>query len=424
ALLTLMIVLGVKFAPWTSDSQDNPATSTPIRSLAVLPMENLSGDPSQEYFADGMTDALITDLGQISTLRVTSRTSIMVFKNVHESLPKIAWELGVDAVVEGTVLKSANQVRITAQLIDARTDKHLWAQSYAGELRDVLALQNQVSMAIADQIRIKLKPHEEVVFRDMRVVNPEALEAYLKGRYFWNKRTKDGLERAIEYLNQAISDDPNYALAYSGLADCYDLVPDYAEISSAEALPKAKAAALKAIELDDTLAEAHTSLAGFLHDYDWDFRGAEKEYRRVLELNPNYSVAYDWYADLLSELGRHEEAIAQNNRARELDPLSIYINRDLGRVLGRARQYDRAIEQYGRTLELDPNFRRAHYELAYMYLASGAQDQFIHELQIALPLFAKADISAMAKSMGNAYRVHGFRAALRKSLEIKDHIAK
>src|ERR1700733_5898193 len=236
---------------------------TGIRSLAVLPLDNLSGDASQNYFADGMTDELITDLAQISALRVISRTSVMTYKGARKSLPQIARELNVDAVVEGTVLHAGDQVRITAQLIDASTDKHLWSQSYEGDLRNTLALQDRVARAIAEEIKINLTPREQAELKSARVVNPQAYESYLKGRYFWSKRTADGLKVALAYFNQAIEEDPNYAQAYSGLADTYALLGDwqYAVMTPKDAFPKAKAAAIKALELDSALGEAHNSLA-------------------------------------------------------------------------------------------------------------------------------------------------------------------
>jgi TolB-like protein/DNA-binding winged helix-turn-helix (wHTH) protein len=258
--------------------------STAIRSLAVLPIENLSGDATQNYFSDGMTDELITDLAQISALRVISRTSVMVYKGARKSLPQIARELNVDAVVEGTVLRAGDQVRITAQLIDASTDKHLWSHSYEGELRDTLALQDRVAREIAEQIQINLTPREQAALKSVRVVNPEAYESYLKGRYFWNKRTADGLRVGLAYFKQAIEEDPNYAQAYSGLADTYALLGDwqYAVMTPREAFPKARAAAFKAVELDKTLGEAHNSFAFVLDGFDWDLDSARKRLRRTI----------------------------------------------------------------------------------------------------------------------------------------------
>ncbi len=257
----VLLLLMASLATWKLHSWNRP--SPVIHSLAVLPLESLSSDASQDYFADGMTDELISDLGQISALRVISRTSVMAYKHARKPLPQIARELNVDAVVEGTVLRSGDQVRITAQLIEASTDKHLWSQSYEGELRDTLALQNKVARAIADQIRINLNPREQAALKNVKVVDPQAYESFLKGRYFWNKRTADGLKVALAYFNQAIDEDPKYAQAYSGLADTYALLGDwqYAVMTPKEAFPKAKAAAIKALELDSTLGEAHSSFA-------------------------------------------------------------------------------------------------------------------------------------------------------------------
>ena len=272
ALVLSLLILAV----WLFHSHGRPPTG--IRSLAVLPLDNLSGDPTQDYFADGMTDELITDLAQIRALRVISRTSVMGYKGVRKPLPEIARELNVDAVVEGTVLRSGDQVRITAQLIQAPADKHLWAESYEGNLRDTLALQKEVARNIAEQIRIEVTPREQAALKSVKAIDPEAYEAYLKGRYFWNKRTADGLKKAVDYFNQAIAKDPNYAAAYSGLADTYALLGDwqYAVMTPKEAMPRAKAAAMKALELDDSLGEAHASLAFCLDGFDWNFDAAGK----------------------------------------------------------------------------------------------------------------------------------------------------
>src|SRR5271155_1980359 len=315
--------------------------SPKIRSLAVLPLESLSGDASQDYFADGMTDELITDLGQISALRVISRTSIMTYKHAHKLLPEIARELNVDAVVEGTVLRSGEQVRITAQLIQAPDDKHLWAESYEGNLRDTLALQKEVARNIAEQIRIEVTPREQAALKSVKAIDPEAYEAYLKGRFFWNKRTADGLKKAVDYFNQAIAKAPNYAAAYSGLADTYALLGDwqYAVMTPKEAMPRAKAAAMKALELDDSLGEAHASLAFCLDGFDWNFEAADREFRRAIELNPGYATAHHWYAWHLSLLGRNTEALAEMRKAENLDPLSLIINSDLAELLLIARSY-------------------------------------------------------------------------------------
>ncbi|HWY07794.1 MAG TPA: tetratricopeptide repeat protein [Candidatus Acidoferrales bacterium] len=404
SVLAVLLVMA-SLATWKLYSRKHP--SPIIRSLAVLPLESLSSDASQDYFADGMTDELISDLGQISALRVISRTSVMGYKRARKPLPQIARELDVDAVVEGTVLRSGDQVRITAQLIEAATDKHLWSQSYEGQLRDTLALQNQVARAIADQIRINLNSQEQAALKSVRVVNPQAYESYLKGRYFWNKRTAEGLKVALAYFNQAIDEDPKYAQSYSGLADTYALLGDwqYAVMTPREALPKAKAAAIKALELDSTLGEAHNSLAFCLDGFDWDFPSAGKEFRRAIELNPGYATAHHWYAWHLSLLGRYDEAIAEMRKAENLDPLSLIINTDLAELLLLAHSYDESIRQSRKTIEMDPNFALAHNQLGQAYLQKQMGDEAITELQKAVQLSAGSP-TCMA-NLARAYAASG-----------------
>jgi len=402
ALLLSLAILSV----WLFRSRGRAPTG--IRSLAVLPLDNLSADTSQNYFADGMTDELITDLAQISALRVISRTSVMVYKGARKPLPQIARELNVDAVVEGTVLRSGDQVRITAQLIDASTDKHLWSQSYEGDLRDTLALQNSVARAIADQIQINLTPQEQAALKSTKVVNPEAYESYLKGRYFWNKRTADGLKVALAYFNQAIEEDPKYALAYSGLADTYVLLGDweYGVLTPNEAFPKAKAAAIKALELDNTLSDAHTSLAS-LGMFDWDWRSAGEEFRRAIELNPGYATAHQWYAWHLNLLGRKSEAIAEMRKAESLDPLSLIISADMADVLFVVGLYDESIRQSRKTLEMDPNFAIAHFELGQAYAQKRMYSEAIAELQRAIALSGSS--TTFTSNLAYAYAVSGRR---------------
>ena len=392
-----------------------------IRSLAVLPLENLSGDASQNYFADGMTDELITDLAQISALRVISRTSVMVYKGARKPLPQIARELNVDAVVEGTVLHFGDQVRITAQLIEATTDKHLWSQSYEGEVRDTLALQSRVASAIADQIRINLTPREQAALKNTKVVNPEAYESYLKGRYFWNKRTADGLKAALAYFKQAVEEDPKYAKAYSGLADTYALLGDwqYAVMTPKEAFPKAKAAAIKALELDGTLGEAHNSLAFVLDGFDWDLDAGGKEFQRALELSPGYATAHHWYAWHLSLLGRFDEAISEMRKAENLDPLSLIINADLAELLGLAHSYDDSIRQSLKTIEMDPNFALAHNQLAQAYLQKHMYAEAVAELQKAVRL--SGDSPTCVADLARAYVASGKRS---EAIKLLDHLKK
>jgi TolB-like protein/DNA-binding winged helix-turn-helix (wHTH) protein/Flp pilus assembly protein TadD len=414
---SVLVLLLVILATWAFHSR-NPSHA--IRSLAVLPLESLSGDASQDYFADGMTDELITDLGQIGALRVISRSSVMSYKGARKPLAQIARELSVDAVVEGTVLRSGNQVRISAQLIEAPEDKHLWAESYEGDLRDTLALQNRVARAVAEHIRISLNGEEEAALKNIKVVNPQAYVSYLKGRYFWNKRTADGLKAAVAYFNQAVEEDPNYARAYSGLADTYALLGDwqYAVMTPKEALPKAKAAAIKALELDSTLGEAHNSLAFCLDGFDWDFESAEKEFRRALELNPGYATAHHWYAWHLALVGRNAEAIAEMKKAQNLDPLSLIINADLAELLVIAHFYDESIQQSRKTIEMDPNFGLAHNQLAQAYLQKGMHDEAITELQKAIQL--SGDSPTCKANLARAYATGGKRdEALRLLSDLK-----
>jgi len=388
ALLLMIAGFAGSRLHWRSRTQSSTFLSNPIRSLAVLPLESLSSDASQDYFADGMTDELISDLGQISALRVISRTSVMAYKRARKPLPQIARELNVDAVVEGTVLRSGDEVRITAQLIEASTDKHLWSQSYEGDLRETLALQNKVARAIADQIRINLNPQEQAALKKVKVVNPKAYESYLKGRYFWNKRTADSLQVALAYFNQSIDEDPRYAPAYSGLADTYALLADweYGVMTPKEALPKAKAAAIKALELDSALGEAHNSLAFCLDVFDWDLDSAGKEFRRAIELNPGYATAHHWYASHLILLGRYDEAIAEMRKAENLDPLSLIIDADLAETLVIAHSYDESIRQSRKAIEMDPNFALTHNHLGQAYLQQQMNDEAVAELQKAVQL--------------------------------------
>src|ERR1700685_3152940 len=382
----VLVLFVTSLSSWKLYSWYHP--SLVVRSLAVLPLESLSSDASQDYFADGMTDELISDLGQISALRVISRTSVMGYKHALKSLPQIAHELNVDAVVEGTVLRSGEQVRITAQLIEASTDKHLWSQSYQGELKDTLALQSEVARAIADQIQINVNPQEQAALKSVKAVNPQAYQSFLKGRFFWNKRTAEGLKIALAYFNQAIEEDPKYAPAYSGLADTYSLLGDwqYAAMTPKEALPKAKSSAIRALELDNALGEAHNSLAFCLDGFDWDIKSAGIEFQRAIALNPGYATAHHWYAWHLSLLGNYDEAISEMRKAQDLDPLSLIINADLAELLMLAHSYDESIRQSRKTIEMDPNFAFAHNQLAQAYLQKHMHDEAVAELKKAAQL--------------------------------------
>ena len=393
-----------------------------IESLAVLPLANLSGDTQQEYFSDGMTEELITNLGKISALRVISRTSVMRYKKTEKPLPQIARELGVEGIVEGSVLRVGDRVRITAQLIRAEQERHLWAESYERDLRDILALQSEVARAIASEIRIKVTPQEQTRLASARPVNPEAYEAYLRGRYFWNKRTEEAVKKAIEFFGQALEKDPTYALAYVGLADCYGVLGDYSFLSPKEAFPRAKAGATKALELDETSAEAHTSLAIIKDDYEWDWPGAEREFKRALELNPNYATAHHWYSDHLEIVGRHDEAIAEIKRAQQLDPLSLIIKAIVGRRFHSARRYDEAVEQLRQTLEMDPNFAVAHWLLGETYEQKAQYESAIAEYQKART--ASGGSVYVVAALGRAYAAAGKRREALKILGELEELSK
>jgi len=352
-----------------------------IQSIAVLPLENLSKDPEQEYFADGMTDELITNLAQISALRVISRTSAMQYKGTKKSLSEIARELHVDAVVEGTVMHSGDRVRITAQLIEASTDHHLWAASYDRDLQNVLSMQEEVTRAIVSEVRVKLTGQERARLSSMHPINPEAFQLWLKGRYYWYKLNPEGLQKAIEYFQQALEKDPAYAPAYAGLADSYNLLAFFNVFPPREVMPKAKAAAVKALELDDNLAEAHVSLgwAGFTYDLDWPAAG--KHFDRAIVLNPAYPLAHSYYSLYLGALGRPEEGLTEAKRALDLDPVSPAINHYVVVQLYLARRFDEAIEQCRKTLELDPSFTPVHGTLAEVYSAKGMYREALAEYE-------------------------------------------
>jgi len=327
--------------------------------LAVLPFDNLTGE-GQDYFSDGLTDEMITRLGSLDPqhLGVIARTSVMHYKNSQEKLSQIGRELGVQYVLEGSVRRDSEKVRITAQLIQVKDQTHLWAHQYDRELNNLLSLQSEITHEVSDEIRVALGDHKptEMAFEPPSSRNYEAYDLYLKGQYFWNKRTTEGFRRAIDYFQQAINKDPNYARAYAGLADSYALIGGYSLAPQAEFIPKARAAALRAVEIDDRLAEAHTALGLIVQNYDWDWQTADKEFRRAIELNPNYATGHHWYAEHLAWMGRFDEALRESERARQLDPLSLIIATDNGAILYYSRQYDRAIEQFRAVRELDPNF--------------------------------------------------------------------
>jgi TolB-like protein/Flp pilus assembly protein TadD len=357
-----------------------PAATNRIQSLAVLPLENLSRDPDQEFFADGMTEALITNLAKISALHVVSRTSAMYYKGVHRPLREIARELQVDGIVEGTVMRSGQRVRISAQLIDARTDAHLWAEIYDRDLRDVLELQSEVARTIASEVQVKVSPLEQTQLARTRSVDPEAYEAYLKGRYYWNKRTGESMKQGLECFQKAIEIDPTYAAAHAGVADSAAVLGWWNFATAEQSFVRAKEAAKKALSMDATLAEAHASLGFSLTHHDFDFSGAERSLKKALEINPRYATAAQWYGILLCSTGRYEEGMTELRRALRLDPLSLIFGWTYAHFLFFAGRFDEAIEEGQKVLALHPNSGFGRQVLGISWAAKGVHDRAIAEL--------------------------------------------
>ena len=377
------------------------ATGIPQKSIAVLPFDNLSRDPDNAYFAEGVQDEILTRLAKVADLKVISRTSTQHFKSVPENLPQIAKQLGVTNILEGSVQKVKDQVRVNVQLINALTDAHLWAEIYDRKLTDLFSVESDIAKTIADTLQAKLTGSESTAMSNKPTENPEAYELYLKGRFFWNKRTGQDLKTACDYFQQAIAIDPHYATAYAGLAESYILIPLFDAGSPQDYFPKAKAAAERAIELQETSAEAHTALGLLLCFSDVNFAQSEKEFKRAIELNPNYATAHHWYGNaLLVALGRFDEAISENQRAVELDPLSLIINADLGSTFMMARQYDQAIAQLQRTLTLDNKFGYTHWNLGEALYLKGDKAAAIAEYKKARTLDDDPQIVAL---LGRAY---------------------
>jgi len=392
----------------------NPTVPGSIRSLAVLPLANLSADKDQDFFVDGMTDALRENLEGIRALRVISRTSSMHYRGTTKRLPEIARELSVDAAVEGSVLRSGDRVRITVELVEAATEKHLWGNSFEGDLKDVFALQAEVARKIADEIRVSLTPPDSARLARVHAPNPPAYLAYAKGRFLWSRRTEQDMRKAVGYFQEAIDKDHDYSLAYDGLADCWVALGWYGYLSPAETFPRAKEAVNQALALDDSLAEAHTSMAFVSVYYDRDWDKAEREFRRAIDLNPNYANGHHWYAEFLSLVGRHEQAIAESERARELDPVSNIINTWVGSRYYFARQYDKAIEQYRNAVEMDPAFVPVHLVLGQAYEQKHMYQEAIAELQRAVTLSDRSPVYVAA--LAHAYGVAGRRTDAETSI--------
>jgi TolB-like protein/DNA-binding winged helix-turn-helix (wHTH) protein/Flp pilus assembly protein TadD len=403
-LFGVVLVLAVSLSTIVHSSR---LSSSMIHSIVVLPLQNLSSDASQNYFADGMTDELITNLAQIRRLRVIASPSSTAYTRSRQPLREIARDLNVDAVVKGSVLLSGDRVRITARLIEISTGRDVWAQSYEGDLHDTLKIQSEIARAIAAQFRIILDRQEGAALKKPMTENPDAYEAYLKGRYFWNRRTGDGLKRAIEYFNRAIALDPNYAEAYSGLADAYALSGnlEYGVLPPQDAFVKAKAAATKALALNSSLGEAHTSLAYILDHYGRDWEAAETEYQLAIKLSPAYATLHLWYAWHLMIMGKTNESILEFRKADSLDPLSLAINASLADALCISHLYDKSVDQSRRTLELSPNFAIGHYVLGQALEQKHMYDEAIAEFQKAIELSGHS--GAFDSNLAYAYAVSG-----------------
>ncbi len=398
-----------------------------IESLAVVPLVNLSGNPEQDFFADGMTEDLITDLGKIGALRVISRTSVVQYKGTKKPLPEIARELNVDALVEGTVARSGNHLRITASLLQASPEKHLWADSYESEAGDILTLQGQVAQAIAREIQVKLTPKEQALLGSTRSVDPRAHDDYLKGRFFCDKDTREPIEKGVRYFEQAIQEAPSDALGYAGLANCYALLSSGGDIfvgdlSAADVMPKARDAALQALRLDENLAEAHTSLACVEMILNWNWAGAEREFQRAIELNPSYSPAHVWYAHYLAAMGRFDESVAEAKRALKLDPFSVF-TMDLSEwAFYLDRHYELALEKSQRNAELAPEYPWSHYDLGQIYEWTGRKREAIEEYTKAQEVFGLSP-NRLAE-LRTVYQQSGEKGYWRKALEFCQEASK
>jgi adenylate cyclase len=390
------------------------AGASVIRSLAVLPLTNLSGDPAQEYFSDVMTEELIATLSKISTLKVISRTSVMLFKGSRKPLREIAATLGVDGVIEGSVLRSGERVRITAQLINAASDTHLWAESYERDLRDILAVQSEVAQGIAWEIKANLTPQEQARLANVRTVNPEAYDAYLKGLQLWYKVTPADMDGAQQYFELALQKEPAYAAAYAGIALVWAVRQQMGMTPPSEAAPKARAAALKAVALDDTVAEAHYALAVVKAWTDWDWAGAELEFKKAIELNPGFPDAHIYYSHLLNNLGRMEEAIAQGNRATELDPYNALFHGLFGVTLAMARRYDDAIFQARLALKTDPNDSIGLLALWISYEKKQMYKEAVAAAEATYKAIYNLDIS---DAMDRGFAEKGFQTAMKRGTE-------
>jgi TolB-like protein/Tfp pilus assembly protein PilF len=406
-------------------SKRSTVTPGPENSIAILPFTDVSQERELEYLCDGIAEEIINSLTKVEGLRVVARTSAFSFKGKNEDMRDIGRTLNVGTLLEGSVRKAGNKLRITAQLINAADGYHMWSERFDREMEDVFAIQDEITLSIVDKLRITILGEEKAALVKRYTEDVEAYNLYLKGRFFWNKRTETGYLKGLEYFRQAIDQDPGYALAHAGIADCYNLLGWYGYLAPQEAFPRARKAAEKARDLDGTLAEAHASLGWISVNHDWDWEKAENEYKRTLELNPSYATAHQWYSEYLTYMGRHEESIAEGQRALELDPLSLIINNDLGQVYYFARQYDDAIAQLRKTVEMDPSFVIAHFFLALAYGQKKMFEEAIREAEKAMTLSGDSDTLILAQlgiihsHSGNENSAREVLARLRELTEVK-----
>lgn len=415
-LILLALVLAIRMRVRSAPSEVSPGS---IQAIAVLPLHNMSADAAQEYFADGMTDEIITDLARLAGPKVISRTSAMRYKQTQKTVPEIAAELHVGAVVEGSVERSGDRVRVRVQLIQASTDQHLWAQAYDRQLSDILRLEAELAQDIAEQIQIHLTPQQQEAFAQSRTLNPQAFQDYLQGRHYWALRTEESLNKAVDYFNHAIQEDPDDARSYAGLADCYIVLPMVTSAQVAESEQKARSAAQKALKLDGSLAEAHLAIAEIEFYQDWNFAEAEKEFRRTLELNPNYATGHQWYGEFLSVFGRHSEAIREVETALALDPLSGVVHHQAGQSFQQARQYGRAIEEYQKALKLNPDLYVSYEAMYWAYRRQGNFEAAARAMRGAEPYWRPEDgMTPVINQLLDAYTRDGKRGFLRQSIEM------
>jgi TolB-like protein/DNA-binding winged helix-turn-helix (wHTH) protein/Flp pilus assembly protein TadD len=418
ALVGMVGLVLAGYWAWRYSRSQNPANFRRVM-LAVLPFQNLTGDPEQEYFADGLTEEMITQLGRLrpDQLGVIARTSVMGYKHGDKRLDQIGRELSVQYVLEGSFRRAGDRVRITAQLIQVKDQSHLWAQDYDRRPQDILTVQDDVAMMVAEEIQLRLTPQQRTDLARTRTVDPDAYEAYLKGRYFWNKRNEEGFRSAVEYFNQAIAKDPNYAQAYAGLADSYVLLGGYGFMAQEDAMPKAKAAAKKALAIDDQLAEAYTSLGLISEQWEWNWAEAEKDFKRAIELDPNYSVAHHWYGDgYLANVCKTDEAIAELHKAQELDPLSLVVGADLAKRLSFAGKYEEGVKRFRKILEIDPDFVQAHYYLSQAYELQGLYPEAKAEVE---KIRSQDAVRFVTGQLGHIYALQGRK---QDALQIVDEL--